>query len=356
MNLRPRKIDLYFDSGAFSAWQRGRTIDLHRYMNFLHQYPDAAGAVNLDVIPGQPGKPRTRRDVEHAAEQSWANYITMREDGLDPMPVYHYGERRYWLEKMIGEGATYIGFGGAAALSDKDRRPWLDELFGYLCGSNGYPTVKVHGFGITTIDLIHRYPWFSTDSFSWMFPSAYGFAIMPRFDPQGVPDYTARPFWIGFSRGSTSGKVHIGHQKGTHYDVLGPGTKHHIDAYLEQQGFTTHDLHNHWTARARLTLRFYKQTIKAHSMPRFVCGRTGLFCQVKGSTLGQAIKPMWRYRVLFTENTSLDQSSLLHSEGIDDRLMSYGYFADAKRAPLDPGQYIQTGLIKGLPMRERLLT
>jgi hypothetical protein len=46
---------------------------------------------------------------------------------------------------------------------------WLDRIWEkHLVDGAGRPKVKVHGFGLTTMALVERYPWYSVDSSSWV--------------------------------------------------------------------------------------------------------------------------------------------------------------------------------------------
>jgi hypothetical protein len=54
-------------------------------------------------------------------------------------------------------------------------RKWLDHVWDkYLTNPDGTPRVKVHGFGLTTLDLMYRYPWYSVDSTSWVKIGMFG--------------------------------------------------------------------------------------------------------------------------------------------------------------------------------------
>src|SRR4051812_41933140 len=125
-------IHMTIDSGAYSAFRQQEPISVKAYGRWLleHQH-EVSGYINLDVIPGTPNATPTANDVEEAAAAGWKNLLHLRKLGLNPIPVYHKGERRYWLEKMLGEGCIYIGLGGVANAGDKARRPWLDEVFHY---------------------------------------------------------------------------------------------------------------------------------------------------------------------------------------------------------------------------------
>src|SRR5262245_30767441 len=70
--LRPMKppepIRLFLDSGAYSAWKKGETIDVRDYIKFVREAePCLTVYANLDVIPGRPDRVRTTADAEVAA-------------------------------------------------------------------------------------------------------------------------------------------------------------------------------------------------------------------------------------------------------------------------------------------------
>ena len=53
----------------------------------------------------------------------------------------------------------YIGLGGMVRQPTKLLRTWLDRMFAdYLTNPDHTPKVKVHGFGLTNLDLLFRYP------------------------------------------------------------------------------------------------------------------------------------------------------------------------------------------------------
>lgn len=163
----------YFaDSGAFSAWRRNDPIDLDEYSSFVRYpagYLEAYAA--LDVIPTS-----THPDaLEHAAALSWNNYQDMLKDGLDPIPIYHYGESRKWLDMLLGSGCKYIGLGGMGNANRRQRAAWLDSVFNDLPDS-----IDVHGFGVSAINLLFRYPWYSADSMTWRLVANNGNVFIPK--------------------------------------------------------------------------------------------------------------------------------------------------------------------------------
>lgn len=164
----------FADSGAFSAWMRGDPIDLEEYIAFVRYHIGYLDEyASLDVIPSSTHPAA----LEQAAQMSWENYKTMLADGLNPIPIYHYGESRKWLHKLIEFGCDYIGLGGMGNANRNQRIAWLDSVFDEL------PTgMRVHGFGVSAINMMFRWPWYSVDSTTWRRTSAIGSIFIPHHD------------------------------------------------------------------------------------------------------------------------------------------------------------------------------
>lgn len=142
-----KDISLFLDSGAFSAFTKGVHIDIQEYIKFIkdnERYIDVYA--NLDVIGD--------------AEATLKNQRIMEDAGLKPLPCFHYGDDIFYLHTYLQEH-DYIALGGMVPISTNDLAHWLDNLFSnFLCDKKGYPIVKVHGFGLTSLKLLRRYPWY----------------------------------------------------------------------------------------------------------------------------------------------------------------------------------------------------
>jgi hypothetical protein len=158
-----QKIDLLFDSGAFSAWRLGKPVDLDEYCAYLHANKQWMTAYfSLDVI--NPNNP------EEAARQSFENYKYMRKQGLDPIPVLHAQEDIRWLVKMLDEGAGYIALAARSlGTSFSHINDWYSQCWNYLTDSAGRPLVRVHALGEGRLDTWGLFPWWSVDSTSWIY-------------------------------------------------------------------------------------------------------------------------------------------------------------------------------------------
>lgn len=165
MNVK-NKVELFLDSGAFSAWSKGASIDIQEYIEFIKQHEDVIEVyANLDVIGD--------------AKATWKNQRIMERAGLHPLPIFHFGSPEHFLEKYVS-AYNYIGLGGTVGIAAGGIDSYLDRIFSkYICDAKGVPKVKVHGFGLTSLRLMLRYPWYSVDSTSWVVAGRMGSIYMP---------------------------------------------------------------------------------------------------------------------------------------------------------------------------------
>ncbi len=178
------RVELFVDSGAFTAWTKGAVVDVDAYGTFLRAHASKITvAANLDVIPGRPGKLPSALDIDKAAAQGWENYATLQKKlrGTDVslLHAYHRGEPVRWLKKLVDE-CEYFGLGGLAGrgtTTDK-KMSFLDEVMPHLTDDAGRPIRKFHGFGVTSAELVRRYPWYSVDSTTWSNMGRYGWLLL----------------------------------------------------------------------------------------------------------------------------------------------------------------------------------
>jgi len=169
--------DVFLDSGAFSAFTRGAQIDLDAYIAFLHETGVKTYAA-LDVI-GDPVA--TMRNADR-----------MVEAGLDPIVAFHYGADLEYLHAII-ERYNRIALGGLVpiTMATTKLRAHLDACFDII--GQHWP-VRVHGFGVTNVKWLERYPFHSVDSTGYIghkygyFRSAAGrsIAIGKGKDPAAI--------------------------------------------------------------------------------------------------------------------------------------------------------------------------
>lgn len=133
-------------------------------------------------------------DVIHNGQATYDNWVEMKKRGFNPMPVYHASTDVKFLHKYLDSGASYIAVGGIAFLGIKYRLANFDNLWAHhLTDSKGYPLVKVHSFGLTALDFLMRYPWYSADSSSWAFIARHGGLFIAK-KVKGKFDFTVEHY------------------------------------------------------------------------------------------------------------------------------------------------------------------
>jgi len=176
LGKRPGGVFL-LDSGAFSVWRSGKTIDLNAYIDFSKDFIARyrgrikVHVVNLDVIPGVQGIPPTKAEIDEAAERGWNNMLQMEKAGITPLHIFHQGEDFRWLEKLSARH-RYIGISPSNDMTTKSKHAWLRHVYSIIRAKN-----MTHGFGVTAKSLMQAFPWYSVDSTSWLAPEIYGKAV-----------------------------------------------------------------------------------------------------------------------------------------------------------------------------------
>lgn len=230
-NMRLNAARIFLDSGAFSAFTLGVTIDVAEYCEYIRRNQDIIrvedGVVMASVLDGI-GDPL----------QTYRNQLEMEQRGAKPLPCFHAGEDERYLEWYV-KNYEYITLGGMVGSSTKQLCIWLDRIWErYLTDpGTGRPRLKVHGFGITAIPIMERYPWHSCDSSSWIQSAAFGSIVTPAHGPLSV-----------------SSKSPSRHDYGQHLTTLSPIEQDYVLQMLEQQGFTLERLATVYESRAAYNL------------------------------------------------------------------------------------------------------
>lgn len=149
-HVEQRGMVMLLDSGAFSLWRGsgGREqIALADYIAFIRRHGICRYLV-LDVV-GDPADTR-------------ANWVAMRRQGLDPIPVFHYGQPWAVLDDYTRQGCALIALGGHVGLPEAERRRWLAEVFRRY----GHCAL-FHGLGIGSLTAA-VFPFFSVDATTYL--------------------------------------------------------------------------------------------------------------------------------------------------------------------------------------------
>lgn len=204
-------MNLFLDSGAFSAWTKKTEINLDEYMQFIKDHKKALTVyANLDVI-GDP-------------EGTWVNQKIMEDNGLKPIPIFHMGSSDKYLKKCMDY--EYFALGAMAKQSSSNRVDFLDDVFKKIGDKDGIPTRKLHGLGMTSFDLMKRYPFYSVDSTSWLIHAAMSIVLIPR-STKGKYDFTKKPMDLGTTRKK---KAKLG--QGSNVLTVDKDSKEYISKYL----------------------------------------------------------------------------------------------------------------------------
>jgi hypothetical protein len=186
---------LFVDSGAFTAHTKGTELDVDGYIEYINSLDDCVHVfAQVDKIPGVFNRPKTRQELLEAPELSWQNYLYMRQRVKSPdklLPIFHQGEDFKWLHNMLEttfrrKHIPYIGISPANDKTVREKQVFIEECFNIIKRSSN-PDVKTHAFGMTSLDLLERYPFTSADSTSWLLNGAMG-SIRTEFGNVSVSD------------------------------------------------------------------------------------------------------------------------------------------------------------------------
>lgn len=155
------------DSGAYTAHRQGIKIDIDQYAQFVIEHgKEFDGCINLDEI--------------NDTEKSYENWKYLKSLGANTIPVYHMvtGKEEY-LKKYLDE-TDHIAIGAVANLDTEQRIQGFDVIWRkYFLDKDNMPKVKIHGLGLTQIDQMLMYPWYSVDSFTPVISAVWGSVLLP---------------------------------------------------------------------------------------------------------------------------------------------------------------------------------
>lgn len=262
--ITPADFVFFLDSGAYSAWSRSSVIDLDEYIAFIKaNAPLLEVYACLDCIPGAPGRVATTKERNEAAELTWSNYLYMVRDGLDPLPVFHYGEDFKYLERMLDYGCQYVGIGGLVGTPSLNRRLWLDRLFLRLTDDKGIPIIKTHGFGMTSVPLLFRYPWYSVDSTTWIKITANGAVYLPAMvDGEFVFDRVPSTVTVS-KRNPKQG------QDGKGANTMSSGMRAILDRWLAICGKTFAEVESDYYHRSVCNVTYFRKVSETKALRPF---------------------------------------------------------------------------------------
>lgn len=248
--IREEGMKVFLDSGAFSAYTQGVKIDLGKYCDYCHKNADIIDFPSvLDAI-----------GTENSYKDTYKNQMEMESRGVNPLPCFHFGEPTEVLDHYVAN-YDYITIGGMVPISTKQLTIWLDRIWEeHLTDSEGTPLTKVHGFGLTSLPLMQRYPWFSVDSSTWVQWAANGMLLLPKLGMQ-----------VNVSDKSSSRKM-----RNQHYDTYTQQERDVIDQEFDATGIDPERLR---------TLYYSRWAWNCWAFPEYMKLRGGGLEQYKPETM-----------------------------------------------------------------------
>lgn len=181
---------LFVDSGAYSVHTGNANITTDEYIDYINSIDEHVDVfAQLDKIPGTFRMPKSKEDYEESARLSWENFLYMRERVKSPhklMPVMHFGESFDHLKMMLewedenGEKLSYVGASPANDSAQNTKDIYLQNYFDVVKSSSN-PDVKVHLYGMTSLQSLSKYPCYSADSISHRLIAGYCKIMSPTF-------------------------------------------------------------------------------------------------------------------------------------------------------------------------------
>jgi hypothetical protein len=231
--MRADGAKVFLDSGAFSMWTKGVTIPVHEYCEYIER--------NRDIIR-HDGDDMMASVLDGIGDplQTYRNQLEMEARGVRPLPCFHYGEDERYLEYYLANYG-YITIGGMVGKTKEQLTIWLDRIWDrFVLRGSGSTVPRLHGFGITTVSIMERYPWYSVDSSSWIQGAAFGTIVHPKHGALSVSE-----------------KSPSRHDKGRHISTLTQIEREYVYAELAKQGFDYERLSTVYESRAAYNLWSY---------------------------------------------------------------------------------------------------
>lgn len=169
------KFNLFMDSGAFSAWTKGKNINITNYIDFINNNTDYLDLfTQFDTLPGSVKSPLI------SAKLSWENFLYMRKLVKEKNKLvftFHVGEPLEYLKEALKYrddygNLKYIAFGGMVGKSKNIKYNFLNNCFNIIKESKAI--VKTHGFGLFDLSLLKQFPLTSVDTTGYLKQGAFG--------------------------------------------------------------------------------------------------------------------------------------------------------------------------------------
>jgi len=230
-----QEFEVMLDSGAFTAWTKGEEIEVEELIRTYGTVLDKWGhlatkcwLINLDKIPGSPGRTAGPEEMDEAIRISDVNYERLvKEFGDVVLPVFHQGESSARLAEVAAMG-DYINVSPRNDMGERLRVKWAKEVHSKLP-----PGVRTHGLAATGLPMMQDVPWHSVDSASWIMVASYGHVWWP-----GTMQLV-----------SCSDDSPTRYEAGKHYTTMAEPQQKAFEAFAEKYGMTMDELRSDFTHR-----------------------------------------------------------------------------------------------------------
>lgn len=223
------KCKLFIDSGSFTAFTKGKVVDVEDYISYINSIDDVVTVfAQVDRITG----PNDPADViNDGSKYNWENYLYMADkvtsrDKL--LPVFHQNEDFKWLDNMLnykredGTPIPYICLSTINGVATSEKIIWLSKCFEHIKKSPN-PDVKVHTLGMTIRKVLEMFPITSADSTGWLMTAVMGGVFVGKYNEE-----------ITLSRKSM--------HRDTYVDNLPQYYRDELERYMKELNVTLEDL------------------------------------------------------------------------------------------------------------------
>lgn len=236
--MRAAGVKVFLDSGAFSAYTLGQVISLEEYCSYIQE--------NLDLIRVEDGILMASVLDDIGDERiTYENQLRMEALGVKPLPTFHTNEDTRYLDWYVAN-YEYMSLGGMVGAGPAQLQIWLDRMWNnHLLDGAGNPKIRVHGFGITSIPLMERYPWYSCDSSSWIQTTSFGGITVP-----------------GYGNLDVSAESPNKHVFGQHLDSMTEIERNRLLEIIREHGFDPEQVRSRYLGRATYNIWAYGEIEK----------------------------------------------------------------------------------------------
>ena len=235
------KVEILLDSGAFTAWTKGKSIELQPlidvYGELIEKHEHSLKKIwliNLDKIPGERGRTAGPAEIDDAIKESDANFeVLYKHFGERVLPVFHQNESKERLHEVC-QMADYICISPRNDVGEKHRVSWAAEVHTLLAKEP--KRIKTHGLATTGMNMLRNVEWFSADSAWWLQVSINGsiFYLHDCGDLRTI---------------QVSDRGNAKKDAGQHYSTLPKAIQEFIDSRLAIHGYTYKDVSEHHNPR-----------------------------------------------------------------------------------------------------------